>query len=342
MALRNLIAKTLLLGVIVLIAFTPSDNAVATVFNSTYEASSGVFPEQVCPPWSLFDTAQPEAPFLSGEKLIIGTSDISEILGYEQLGPDLVIPNPLIVEARLKFVSGSSVHPARAPVLVHTVVSPAVGNGLYIGRDDIFILSSDLIRGQSASVDTDDAFHTYRIEISSGVVKVFYDGVLTLTGSTFFSIPNFGNNLNIFWGEGSILAQGTSEWEFVRHNASSVTCETEVTIDIKPGGFPNSVNCENPNENIPVAILTTENFDATNIDHTTVTFEGASEIHVNQETGEPRRHEEDVDGDGDLDLVFHFHLIDTNLTCNSNEGTLIGETFDGQAIRGTDSVRMIP
>jgi hypothetical protein len=114
-----------------------------------------------------------------------------------------------------------------------------------------------------------------------------------------------------------------------------------VLIDIKPGSDPNSINCNNENEVITVAILATEDFDATTVDHTTVTFEGASETHVNMKSGEPRRHEEDVDRDGDADLVFHFRLGDTNLTCESTEGTLTGETIDAQAIVGTDAVRMI-
>jgi hypothetical protein len=113
-----------------------------------------------------------------------------------------------------------------------------------------------------------------------------------------------------------------------------------VPIDIKPGSDPNSINCNNKNGVIPVAILTTEDFDATAVDHTTVAFEGAGEMHVDKKSGNPRRHEEDVDGDGDIDLVFHFRLRDTGLTCDSTEGTLTGETF-GQAIEGTDAVRMI-
>ena len=54
-----------------------------------------------------------------------------------------------------------------------------------------------------------------------------------------------------------------------------------------------------------------------------------------------RRHEEDVDGDGDTDLVLHFRLGDTDLTCDSTEGTLTGQTFDGDDIESTDAVRMI-
>jgi len=64
-------------------------------------------------------------------------------------------------------------------------------------------------------------------------------------------------------------------------------------------------------------------------------------MHVDKKSGEPRRHEEDVDGDGDMDLVFHFRLGDTDLTCDSTEGTLTGETFDGLVIEGSDAVRMI-
>jgi hypothetical protein len=114
-----------------------------------------------------------------------------------------------------------------------------------------------------------------------------------------------------------------------------------VTIDIKPGSDPNSINCNNDNGVIAVALLTADDFDATMVDHTTVTFEGASETHVDRRSGEPRRHEEDVDGDGDIDLVFHFRLGETELDCGSTEGTLTGETFDGQSVEGTDSVNMI-
>jgi len=141
---------------------------------------------------------------------------------------------------------------------------------------------------------------------------------------------------------GDVLVAGGSDFALGTTNSAELfTSVTPVTIDIKPGSDPNSINCNDDNKVITVAILTTQDFDATTVDHTTVTFEGASEIHVDGKTGEPRRHEGDVDGDGDIDLEFHFRLGDTNFTCNSTEGTLMGEAIDGQPIKGTDSVRMI-
>jgi predicted outer membrane repeat protein len=114
-----------------------------------------------------------------------------------------------------------------------------------------------------------------------------------------------------------------------------------LSIDIKPDGGANSINCRNKNQVITVAILTTGAPEAAAIDHRTVSFEGAVETHADKKTGEPARHEEDVDRDGDMDLVFHFRLGSTGLTCDSTEGTLLGQTFAGEPFMGTDSVRMV-
>ena len=114
-----------------------------------------------------------------------------------------------------------------------------------------------------------------------------------------------------------------------------------IDIDIKPGSDPNSVNCRNENGIIAVAILTTDTLDATTVDHKTVIFQGARETHLDKKTGDPLRHEEDVDADGDMDLVFHFRLGDTHLICANFEGALWGLTLADQPILGTDLIQMV-
>ena len=84
---------------------------------------------------------------------------------------------------------------------------------------------------------------------------------------------------------------------------------------------------------MPVAVLSTDDFDATTVDPATVTFAGALPL---------RWALEDVDDDGDLDMVFHFKTQELNLDENSTEAELTGQTYGGVDISGTDDVRIVP
>jgi len=106
----------------------------------------------------------------------------------------------------------------------------------------------------------------------------------------------------------------------------------ERSIDIKPGSYPNSINLGSKGM-VPVAVLTTDDFDASTVDPDTVSFAHAS----------PERWMlEDVDGDGDMDMLFHFKTQDLDLDENSTRATLVGTTYDGTPIWGTDTVKIVP
>lgn len=68
--------------------------------------------------------------------------------------------------------------------------------------------------------------------------------------------------------------------------------------------------------------------------------EGASELHINKATGEPKMHLGDIDEDGDMDLMFHFYFTETSLTCESTELTLTGFLIDGTPITGTEEINV--
>jgi len=105
-----------------------------------------------------------------------------------------------------------------------------------------------------------------------------------------------------------------------------------ITIDIKPGSDPNSINLKSKGV-VPVAVLTTDDFDASTVDPDTVEFAGAEPVRWTME---------DVDGDGDTDMLFHFKTQDLNLDGDSIEAILTGKTTDGISIEGTDTVNIIP
>jgi hypothetical protein len=127
-------------------------------------------------------------------------------------------------------------------------------------------------------------------------------------------------------------ALADEEIESIYNAGNAGKCKViSVAIDIKPGSVPNSIN---PNNNgvIPVAVLTTSDFDATSVDPMSVAF-GPAEARE----AHGRGHMEDIDSDGDTDLVLHFWTQDTGITCGEISAPLTGTTIDGHVIQGLDS-----
>ena len=111
-----------------------------------------------------------------------------------------------------------------------------------------------------------------------------------------------------------------------------------VEIDIKPGRHPNSINLKSRGV-IPVAILTTDEFDATTVDPNTVELAGAG-VAIRGK-GKLRARKKDVDKDGDLDLLVHVKTKDLDIEPGTTAVTLTGETYDGTPIEGSDDIVII-
>ena len=82
-----------------------------------------------------------------------------------------------------------------------------------------------------------------------------------------------------------------------------------------------------------VATLTIDDFDAYVVDPISCEFAGAYPV---------RWKMEDVDYDGDYDMLLNFITQELDLTKESTEATLVGETIYGDQITGTDSVNIVP
>jgi len=204
-----------------------------------WDAGLGRLPHELTPAWDWTGpTSGEQATFDSGVLTIRSVSNVNDNVYFSQSGMNLSVPNNVWVETSVRFVSGTSNQPSRAPVCFGVTTKSSVGNGLWITKDRIFVMTGLWTTGQSADVDTDDAFHTYRIEVdgtnSGSSLRVYYDGALTLTGTTFSDTAANGSEPRVYWGDGTKYEGGVSEWKYVAHNASAftgvwLTCRTVPT-----------------------------------------------------------------------------------------------------------------
>ncbi len=173
-------------------------------------------------------------------------------------------------------------------------------------------------------------FHTYTARVENGnLVTLLVDGQQAGSGTAILPWPT---PYEVLLGDQSTSGGNvTAEVDFVRVRSLRIP----ITIDVKPGSYPNSINPRS-NGNIPVAILTTPQFDATTVDPVSVRF-GAT----GTETAPVRFALQDVDGDGDTDVVLHFQTQATGIRCGALFASLTARTEAGQSVQGSDSVRTV-
>ena len=105
-------------------------------------------------------------------------------------------------------------------------------------------------------------------------------------------------------------------------------------IDVKPGSDDNPINLKSKGV-VPVAIYTTEGFDATLVDVSSVRF-GPNEAEAVHSAYE------DINEDGDTDLILHFRVQDCGIAETDTSVTLTGLTTSGDSFSGTDVIKITP
>jgi hypothetical protein len=114
----------------------------------------------------------------------------------------------------------------------------------------------------------------------------------------------------------------------------------QILIDIKPGSFPNSINLASAGA-VPVAILSSETFNATTVVPETISLAGAR-VKLVGKSNRSLCAAEDVNADGRLDLVCHVVTAQFIIEVGDSIAVLEAQTTSGQNIRGQDSIRIVP
>ena len=132
---------------------------------------------------------------------------------------------------------------------------------------------------------------------------------------------------------GMIIGQGYDETTNspMGYLATPLQDPTIVDIDVLPGDAANQVY-PNKTGRLPVAILGSAEFDATQVDPASLKL-GAGEAAI----AEPVTIS-NVDGLFGDDTVARFNVAETGILCNDTEVTLSGETYAGEPITGTDTI----
>ncbi len=201
----------------------------------TWQASSGLKPDEIANPYLLFDTAAND-PVLSSGVLTIATTTNNERMGYRMEGSVLAMPAAPVIEFNMRMDSHQSIpYPhLRTGAAVGITTQNSVGNVVYIGIDEVFFLTTGGLQGPVASIDTDSSFHDYRIEVGGLVagssVSLFQDNVLVLSHELINDEPNYGNEASIFFGNNTTVAHGKSEWTSFQHNAAAVPEPTSFVV----------------------------------------------------------------------------------------------------------------
>jgi len=142
--------------------------------------------------------------------------------------------------------------------------------------------------------------------------------------------PSGGTQLRGYSGSGTFFVM--DDLEIGADNPEP----TSITIDIKPGDGPNAINPKSKGV-IPVAILSTDSFDARNVDVSTACFG-----RTGTEALELKAALEDVNRDGRLDMLLFFATQQTGIRCGDTAATLKVQATDGTALEGSDSIRTVP
>ena len=325
------------------IAFAPSSNAALTAYSQDFEEMT---PLQGWPPndlsddgWKIFGFTWDADPYTGPANLVFdyGPHDAANgapgsIQGVDNTGQGGPDQGDVVLS---KYSDYNNTAQATGYVQALTYQTQTITAG------DVGSLWRFTYDAKIGNLDADSSAFAY---------------IQTLDSTTIYQkafVANDSTNLPDTWGTYSLdlfinpfLIGDTLQFGFsatsTNYNGSAVFYDNLsfvkvflVTIDIKPDSQTNNINPGSKGVKA-VSVLTSEDFDALQVNPDTVLFGPAD-----AEKAHTQAHVEDVDNDGDMDLQLHFKTQETGIQCGDTEATLTGYTWGGTPISGTDSVNTV-
>lgn len=180
------------------------------------------------------------------------------------------------------------------------------------------------------------------IGVDSGSINRFdarLDNVLLpVSGVYTVGVTSSGRTFLPGGGVTSFVGRSTSNGSYTLIISGVTPSVQQISIDIKPGA--GSIAPINPQSkgNVPVALLTSNDFNAPKVDRSSITFGAsgneASLIRCGKEG-------EDVNADGYPDLVCHFDNQAAGFDAGSEEGVVRG-TIGGRPFEGRGWLKIVP
>jgi hypothetical protein len=142
--------------------------------------------------------------------------------------------------------------------------------------------------------------------------------------------------------QGNIIVTGasTDAGGIPRYLTIKYATALNVSIDIKPGSYPNVINI-GWQGSLPVAIFGSDHFNVRDIDPATLELNGLKVKAVGK-SNKLLSHYEYVNNDGYEDLVVQFDHGDNAFSLGDAIAELTGKLYDGTLITGSDAISIVP
>ena len=197
--------------------FSLSASSIAATYS--WNASSGLFPNQIDASMALNDASPTFDPALAGGVLTLQTA-VSESMFYLQPAVSLSMPVNLEIDFTVRYVSGSTTKPGETHIGIFFDTADNVGGIVMVRLGSVTSTAPGGAVRQNATANTDDTLHDYRIAVSGTTLgssfTVYQDSVPLLT-DTLSASPALER---IGFGDGATAAFGAAEWKSFSHNAA--------------------------------------------------------------------------------------------------------------------------